>query len=72
MAGLAEKVISHISAPVGRPRINDEATPARFPAGTLDRVDALLAPKEKRSDFIREAVEAEIAKRLTSSSPTSK
>jgi hypothetical protein len=48
---------------VGRIKINDEQTPARFPAGTLERIDALLAEKEKRSDFIREAVEREIKRR---------
>jgi hypothetical protein len=48
---------------VGRRRINDEQTPARFPEGTLARIDALLGPKEKRSNFIREAVEREIRRR---------
>lgn len=63
MHGLAEKVISPIPASVGRPRINEEGTPARFRAGTLARIDASLVGKEKRSDFIREAVEAELARR---------
>lgn len=49
--------------PVGRKRINDESMPARFPKGTLPRVDALLRDKEKRADFIRKAVEREIARR---------
>ena len=48
---------------VGRKRINDEQTPARFPAGTLARIDAVLREKEKRSDLIREAVEAELRRR---------
>lgn len=48
---------------VGRVKINDEQTPARFPEGTLARVDAVLSGKEKRSDFIREAVEREIKRR---------
>lgn len=34
--------------------------PARFPKGTLARIDAVLSDREKRSDFIREAVEKEI------------
>lgn len=63
MHGLAEKVISDTPAPVGRPKINDEQTPARFPAGTLARVDAACVGKEKRSDFIRAAVEAELERR---------
>jgi hypothetical protein len=45
---------------VGRKKINDEQTPARFPAGTLKRIDAVLAPKERRSDLIRKAVEREL------------
>ena len=63
MAGLAKKVISDIRPSVGRPKINEEQTPARFPAGTLARIDAVLSGKEKRSDFIREAVEEALAKR---------
>jgi hypothetical protein len=49
--------------PVGRIRINDEQTPARFPEGTLARIDAVLSDKEKRSDFIREAIEKELKRR---------
>lgn len=48
---------------MGRRRINDETTPARFPKGTLVRIDALLDDKEKRAEFIRDAVEREIARR---------
>lgn len=48
---------------MGRPQINHEQTPARFPAGTLDRIDAVLADGEKRSDLIREAVERELKRR---------
>lgn len=50
-------------APVGRKRINEEQTPARFRAGTLARIDKALKAKEKRSDFIREAVEREVSRR---------
>lgn len=60
---MTELLISATSRPVGRKRINDEQTPARFPEGTLARIDALLDEKEKRSDFIREAVEREISRR---------
>ena len=51
--------------PRGRPQINEEQTPARFPGGTLDRIDRVLDPEtnEKRSDFIREAVEKELNRR---------
>lgn len=63
MAALPEMVISDIPRAVGRPKINEEQTPARLPQGTLARVDALLAPGEKRSDFIREAIDREITRR---------
>ena len=49
--------------PVGRKRINDEGTPARFAKGTLARLDSVLEEKEKRSDFIRRAVERELERR---------
>jgi len=48
---------------MGRHKINDEQTPARFPAGTLERIDATLDEGEKRSDFIRDAVERELKRR---------
>jgi hypothetical protein len=63
MLNLDEKKISVTPAPVGRPRINDEQTPARFPGGTLARIDEALREGEKRSDFIREAVEKELKRR---------
>lgn len=50
-------------ASVGRKRINEEQTPARFGAGTLARIDDVIKDKEKRSDFIREAVERELKRR---------
>jgi uncharacterized protein (DUF2384 family) len=48
---------------MGRKRINEEQMPARFPAGTLERIDKVLHPKEKRADLLREAVEREIERR---------
>ena len=61
-------MLTEVGAPssakgVGRPKINQEQTPARLAAGTLARIDALLSDKEKRSDFIREAIEREIERR---------
>lgn len=50
-------------AGVGRPKINHEQTPARFPLGTLAQIDAALKEGEARSDFIREAVERELKRR---------
>ena len=48
---------------MGRKRINEEQTPARFPAGTLARIDGVLREKEKRADLIRDAVERELKRR---------
>lgn len=48
---------------MGRPRINEEQMPARLPAGTLDRIDAVLEEGEKRADLLREAVERELKRR---------
>jgi hypothetical protein len=48
---------------MGRKKINDEQTPARFPSGTLARIDLALGEGEKRSDLIREAVERELKRR---------
>lgn len=63
MPASTPKVISDIAPLMGRPKINDEQTPARFREGTLARIDAALSDKEKRSDFIREAVERELKRR---------
>lgn len=63
MQGLTEILPAATKRPVGRVKINDEQTPARFPEGTLARIDAVLEGKEKRSDFIREAVERELTRR---------
>ena len=50
-------------ARVGRKRINDEQMPARFPSGTIERIDRVLTDKEKRADFVREAVARELVRR---------
>jgi metal-responsive CopG/Arc/MetJ family transcriptional regulator len=55
-------------ATMGRPRINEEQMPARFPGGTLDRIDAALEEGEKRADLIRMAVEKELKRRERKSS----
>lgn len=56
-------MISTMIARVGRKRINEEQMPARFPSGTVERIDRVLGEKEKRADFIREAVARELARR---------
>lgn len=48
---------------MGRIQINHEYMPARLPEGTLDRMDAVLAPREKRADLIRQAIERELKRR---------
>ena len=60
---LTDLLISAKPRRMGRKQINHEQTPARFPEGTLARIDATLADGEKRSDFIREAVERELERR---------
>ena len=48
---------------VGRRKVNFEQTPLRLPEGTLGKVDGLLGEGEKRADFLRAAVEAEVERR---------
>lgn len=66
---MTDLMISATPRRMGRKQINHEQTPARFPEGTLARIDAVLSDKEKRSDFIRVAVEAELERRETSVMP---
>jgi hypothetical protein len=61
--GCQPEEIGMVEPPVGRKRINDESMLARFPKGTLGRLDALLDEKEKRADIIRIAIEREIERR---------
>ena len=62
-ATLTEYLISATTRSMGRKKINDEQMPGRFPSGTFARMDAVLAPGEKRSDLLREAVERELKRR---------
>jgi len=48
---------------MGRKKRWPERVGAKFAAGTLDRIAAVLAKDEVRLDFIREAVEREIQRR---------
>ena len=52
-----------MKSPVGRKKTNFEQMPARFPDGTLERIDAALDPDENRADFLRAAVERELKRR---------
>ena len=48
---------------MGRKRKWVEDAVARFPEGTFARINAVLGKTEDRTDFIREAVERELARR---------
>jgi hypothetical protein len=48
---------------MGRKKVNDEQTPARFPAGTLNRIANALSNRETQAAFIRSAVERELKRR---------
>lgn len=61
--GLVNIVVINYILGMGRHRINDEQTMARFPAGTLERIDAVLGEGEKQADFIRESIEKELKRR---------
>lgn len=47
----------------GRPKLNYDQIPGRFPQGTIDRIDAVRVNDETRTAFLQVAVEAEIARR---------
>lgn len=48
---------------MGRPKVNHDLMPGRFPEGTFVRIDAVRREGENRSDFLKAAVEAEIKRR---------
>ena len=48
---------------VGRKKRWHDVMGAKFPAGTFDRIAALLGEKEDRTEFVRQAVEREIGRR---------
>jgi metal-responsive CopG/Arc/MetJ family transcriptional regulator len=48
---------------MGRPSMNLKPTVVRLPSGMDARIDALLKPKEKRADLIRQAIEHELKRR---------
>ena len=60
---LAEKAICFTGPRVGRKMRYPEKREAAFEAGTLARIERALRNGEDRTDFIREAVENELAKR---------
>jgi hypothetical protein len=52
-----------ITARMGRKKRWHDVMSAKFPAGTFDRIAALLGEKEDRTEFVRQAVEREIERR---------
>lgn len=54
---------------VGRKMLYPEKREAAFKPGTLARIDAALRPGETRVEFIRTAVEAELARRESITPP---
>lgn len=46
-----------------RPMLYPDTMPARLPAGTIDRMRAVLRDGETVADLLRVAVEAELARR---------
>jgi len=48
---------------VGRKKRWNEDMQARFPEGTFARIRAVLEKDEDRTDFVRKAVERELARR---------
>jgi hypothetical protein len=54
---------SAIPRRMGRKKRWHDVMGAKFQAGTFDRIAAVLAEKEDRTDFVRLAVEREIERR---------
>jgi hypothetical protein len=50
---------------MGRKKRWHDVMGAKFPAGTFERIAAVLEEEEDRTDFVREAVEREIRRRET-------
>ena len=56
-------LISATGPRVGRKKRWAEDMVARFAEGTFDRIAAVLAPGEDRTDLVREAVDREVKRR---------
>lgn len=48
---------------MGRPKLNFDLMPGRFPEGTFARMDAVRDDGETRTAFVQAAVEREIKRR---------
>lgn len=59
---MTEIPIPVIQQRMGRPPLKVKAMPVRLPDGMAERIDA-VAGKNRRAEFIREAVERELKRR---------
>ena len=62
-ARLTEFVTCDTPAKVGRKLLWPDKIVAPLPAGTLDRIEAVLVNGVQKTDFLREAVAAELKRR---------
>lgn len=62
-AALTENLVSDTPKRMGRKKRWSEDMQARFAEGTFARIEAVLRDGEDRTDFVREAVEAELKRR---------
>lgn len=63
MDGLPANPICVTRPKMGRKMLYPDKIVAPLPAGSLKRVEAVLKPSEDKTDFLREAVEAELKRR---------
>lgn len=62
-ASLTEFVTCDIAPKVGRKLLWPDKIVAPLPAGTLDRIEAVLVDGEQKTDFLREAIELHLKRR---------
>lgn len=62
MQPLTEKAVADSPGRMGRPSLGIISTTVRLKRAVLERIDALCGPN-RRAEFIREAVEAELKRR---------
>ncbi len=62
MQSLTEKAVADTSARMGRPPLEVKTTTVRLPVKTFARIEAICG-KNRMAQFIRDAVEAELARR---------
>ena len=60
---MTQNLISDTPSRVGRKKRWNEDMQARFPEGTFERIAAVIKKDEDRTDFVRKAVERELARR---------